>query len=108
MTVEQIEIRKILNQMLADNGINRETIKDLIKECIDERVEKALRNLIHQSNGKFNSLSSRLESAMDRIVYQEVDKQARAVVSDRVRSIFSKITVNVLLNNPTKSEETKP
>ena len=28
MTVEQIELRKILTQMLADNGINRETIKD--------------------------------------------------------------------------------
>ena len=41
MTVEQIEIRKILNQMLADNGINRETIKDIIKECLDERVDKA-------------------------------------------------------------------
>lgn len=27
MTVEQIELRKILTQMLADNGINRETIK---------------------------------------------------------------------------------
>ena len=25
MTVEQIELRKILSQMLADNGINRET-----------------------------------------------------------------------------------
>ncbi len=35
MTVEQIELRKILTQMLADNGINRETIVDFVKGIVD-------------------------------------------------------------------------
>lgn len=37
MTVEQVELRKILTQMLADNGINRETIKDFVGEIVSER-----------------------------------------------------------------------
>ena len=105
MTIEEIEIRKILNQMLADNGINRETIKDIIKECIDERVEKALRNLLDQSNGSFDSFPTRIQTAIDRLVYQEVEKQARMTISDKVRSIFSKIIVNVELNNAKKESE---
>lgn len=32
MTIEQIELRKILSQMLADNGINRETLKEMVNE----------------------------------------------------------------------------
>ena len=39
MTIEQIELRKMLTQMLADNGINRETIvrseeRRVGKECL--------------------------------------------------------------------------
>lgn len=106
MTIEEIEIRRILNQMLADNGINRETIKDIIKECIDERVEKAIRNLLNQADGSFDSLPTRIQCAIDRLVYQSVEKEARMVISDKVRSIFSKIVVNVELNNVNKNEVT--
>lgn len=35
MTIEQIELRKMLAQMLADNGINRETIVDFVKEIVE-------------------------------------------------------------------------
>ena len=50
MTVEQIELRKILTQMLADNGINRETLKDLVKEIIEEKVDKSLNTIIAQTS----------------------------------------------------------
>lgn len=42
MTVEQIELRKILSQMLADNGINRETLKEMVNEVLEEKVERAV------------------------------------------------------------------
>lgn len=107
MTIEEIEIRRILNQMLADNGINRETIKDIIKECIDERVEKAIKNLLNQSKGSFDSLPVRIQAAIDKLVYQSIEREARTAVSDKVRSIFSKIVVNVELNNVKKNEVTE-
>ena len=102
MTVEKIELRKILTQMLADNGINRETIKDFIKECIDERVDKALKDLESQSNGNFADMDSRIQSAIDKFVKQEIEKQAKEVIRDKVRYIFSSIFVDVQLNHPTE------
>ena len=102
MTVEQIEIRKILNQMLADNGINRETIKDIIKECIGERVDKSLKHLESQSNGNFADIDSRIQNAIDKFVKQEIEKQAKEVIREKVRNIFSTIFVDVQLNHPTE------
>ena len=104
MTVEQIEIRRILNQMLADNGINRETIKDIIKECIDERVEKAMMTLINQSDKEFEVLPDRIQKAMDKLLREEISNRARIAINEQVRAIFSRIVVNVSLNNPTESE----
>ena len=49
MTVEQIELRKILTQMLADNGINRETIKGFVEEIVSEKVDRAIDRIIHIS-----------------------------------------------------------
>ncbi len=102
MTVEQIELRKILNQMLADNGINRETIKGFIKECIDERVNRALKHLERQSDGDFASVEGRIQGAIDRFVKQEIERQARDAIREKVRCIFNNIHVDVQLNHPTE------
>ena len=50
MTVEQIELRKILTQMLADNGINRETIVDFVKGIVDEKVDRAVERKIGRAH----------------------------------------------------------
>ena len=50
MTVEEIELRKILTQMLADAGINRETLKDLVYQILDEKIDKAINNAENQIN----------------------------------------------------------
>lgn len=71
MTVEQIELRKILSQMLADNGINRETLKDMVNEVLDEKVEKAIRQVIS-------------ESSITEIVNGKIDKISRRVIEDEV------------------------
>ena len=48
MTIEQIELQKMLTQMLADNGINRETIVDFVKSIVEEKVEKAIYRTVHE------------------------------------------------------------
>ena len=49
MTIEHLELRKILTQMLADNGITRETIRKVVTDIIDEKVEKAVKEAIHNT-----------------------------------------------------------
>lgn len=72
MTVEQIELRKILTQMLADNGINRETIKGFVEEIVSEKVDRAIDRIIHETN-------------MDSIIARQVQDTIRTTISDEVR-----------------------
>ena len=72
MTVEQIELRKILTQMLADNGINRETIKGFVEEIVSEKVDRAIDRIIHETN-------------MDSLIVGQVQDTIRTTISDEVR-----------------------
>lgn len=72
MTVEQIELRKILTQMLADNGINRETIKGFVEEIVSEKVDLAIDRIIHETN-------------MDSLIARQVQDTIRTTISDEVR-----------------------
>lgn len=72
MTVEQIELRKILTQMLADNGINRETIKGFVEEIVSEKVDRAIDRIIHETN-------------MDSLIVRQVQDTIRTTISDEVR-----------------------
>ena len=98
MTIEQIELRKILTQMLADNGLNRETIKDFVREIIEEKIDKSIDDIIHQTSGDrmVNSVNKRV----DRFIDSEIDKVARAAVRDQIKSYFSNISVSVKLVDP--------
>lgn len=72
MTVEQIELRKILTQMLADNGINRETIKGFVEEIVSEKVDRAIDRIIHETD-------------MDSLIARMVQDTIRTTISDEVR-----------------------
>lgn len=72
MTVEQIELRKILTQMLADNRINRETIKGFVEEIVSEKVDRAIDRIIHETN-------------MDSLIARQVQDTIRTTISDEVR-----------------------
>ena len=71
MTVEQVELRKILSQMLADEGINRETLKEMVNKVLEEKVEKAIRQVLSESN-------------ITGIVNGKIDKISRRVIEDEV------------------------
>lgn len=91
MTVEQIELRKILCQMLADNGINRETLKEMVNEVLEEKVEKAIRQVINESN-------------VEGIVNGKVDKISRRViekeVTDKVRRVLNCTSLSINCREP--------
>lgn len=55
MTIEEIELRKILTQMLADVGINRETLKDFVREIIEDKVEKSIDTIVAQTSPGTNA-----------------------------------------------------
>lgn len=86
MTVEQIELRKLLTQMLADNGINRETILPFVKEAIGEKVQTAAKRLAEETN---------LDEMVRRVIRQEIADAIRSEVRSKVRECFSSISVSI-------------
>lgn len=93
MTVEQIELRKILTQMLADNGINRETIKDFVKEIINEKIEKSIDTIVAQTSGV--DLDKKTAYRIDRYIDNEISSVVRQCVREQVRDTFSRVSVQV-------------
>lgn len=87
MTVEQIELRRILSQMLADNGINRETIKDMVKEIISEKTENAVKQTIsHETN---------MDSLIHMMVKDEIKRAIREEVSNKVRRTLGNVSISI-------------
>lgn len=86
MTVEQIELRKILTQMLADNGINRETIVDFTKGIIEEKVDKAIDRVIAQTN---------MDALIDNTIRTTIRKQVQDEVSDKVRRTLGRVSITL-------------
>lgn len=80
MTVEQIELRKILSQMLADNGINRETLKEMVNEVLEEKVEKAIRRVINESNVE-GIVNGKVDKISRRVIEEEVTNKVRRVLN---------------------------
>lgn len=80
MTIEQIELRKMLTQMLADNGINRETIVDFVKSIVEEKVEKAIYRTAHEVNID-GMVRGTVRETTKRAIQEEVSKKVRATLS---------------------------
>ncbi len=92
MTVEEIELRKILSQMLADNGINRETIMPFVKNIIEEKVEAAARRMVHDLGPSLEGLIRRtIEADVSAMTYDSI----RAKVRDEIRKIDVSVHVSV-------------
>lgn len=91
MTVEQIELRKILTQMLADNEINRETILDFVKEIVDEKVEKAVNQMVHERD-----MDSLIHSRTSNIV----DRTIRDEVANKVRRTMGSVSISIECHTP--------
>ena len=79
MTIEQIELRRILTQMLADNGINRETITGFVKEIVDEKIEQTIKHIL--ANGVGNgegTFEDRVDDFVDKEVKRYIDRELSA------------------------------
>lgn len=90
MTVEYIELRKILMQMLADNGINRETIAGFVKDIVDEKVDIAINRVLHEKN-----MDDLVSTCCKEQIRKEVSDAVKEEVRSRLRPFGLTITVDM-------------
>ena len=86
MTIEQIELRKLLSQMLADNGINRETIVPMVRDVIQEKMDKTAKQIAEETN---------LDDMVRHIIEREIADAVRSEVRAKVQNCFSSISVSI-------------
>lgn len=90
MTVEQIAIRQEVRQMLNEAGINKNTLKDMVKEVLQEELKRAIFQALHETNTS-DAILNKIE--------QCIDKSARSIVReeirDRVMGTFGRMTISV-------------
>ena len=101
MTIEQIELRKILTQMLADNGINRETITDFVKEVMDEKIDKTIKQILGDNGGQVfeDKVDVLVDKEVKRYIEKELSAAARAAVRDKINGYFTNVSVTVNLRD---------
>lgn len=49
LSLTQIELRKVISQELADAGINRNTLVDMVHKVVDDKVQKKVDELFNSS-----------------------------------------------------------
>ena len=90
MTVEQIAIRQEIRQMLGEAGINKSTLKEMVKSVLAEEIEKACKQAFHEKD-------------MDGIISQKINGQFAKIIKDatkesireRTTSIFNRMIISV-------------
>ena len=98
MTIEQIELRKILTQMLAENGLNRETIKGFVREIIEEKIDKSINDIIHPTSSV--NMDNAINRRVDKFIDNEIDKVVRSEIHKQINGYFTNISVSVNLTDP--------
>lgn len=90
MRVEEIAIRQEARQMLNEAGINQNTLKDMVKEILDEKLEKAIYQALHERDVN-QAVSNKIEQCMNNKANQIVREEIRR----KINGIFDHMTVSV-------------
>lgn len=90
LSLTQIELRKVISQELADAGINRNTLTDMVHKAIDDKVQKKVDEL-------FNSSKDGIENKIQNIVSRTLsyDTNLRRTLCDIVKQNIVDIDVTI-------------
>lgn len=90
MKVEEIAIRQEVRQLLNEAGINKNTLKDMIKQILQEEIAKAAKQSSHEMD---------VEGLIKNTVRNESGTIVRNLLRDEIRShvndLFHHMTISV-------------
>ena len=102
MTVEQIAVRQEVRQLLNEAGINKNALKDIVREVIDEELTKAVRQVMHEMD-----LEDKIRKATGGNLQDAIRKELRASIDNKVNGIFNRMLVSVSIINREGDDITK-
>lgn len=94
MRVEEMALRSEIRQMLAEAGINRETIKGMVKEAIDDVVKNQVNQVLMER--KERGLDEVVENYLNQRMQTIICNSAKDAIVEKLR--WMEMTVNVDMN----------
>lgn len=95
MTVEEIEVRKVVKEMLSDVGINREMLKQAVKDILEEKINKAIVNAMHETSGG-TTVKDKIQDYVARRVHSfSFDDEFRNEVEKAVKKEMQNFRISV-------------
>ncbi len=101
MRVEEIALRSEIRQMLNEAGFNRDTIKQLVKESIDEIVKNQVNQVLMERKEK--DLSEVVSEYIDSRMYKLIQNSTENIIKEKLR--WLDLSVNVQVSNNTGNKE---
>lgn len=104
MRVEEMALRSEIRQMLNEAGYNKNTLKDLVKEVLQEELNKAIKQAVAETDCNIVKYTER---NIDSIINKTTDKVVREKITDAiVGNYFKRMKVDVSID-PIMSYETE-
>lgn len=94
MTVEQIVMRQEIRQILNEAGINKNTMKELVRDVISEEMVKAIKQVMHEMD-----LDEQIRTRTNNSLQDVVRREVRDSVDRRVKSVFDRMTITIDVKN---------
>ena len=91
MRAEEIMIRSEIRQMLNEAGLNRESLREIVKNAIEEIVEKKIDEALRNYGGVDGKFSRELSDRLDTRIRYEVQEAVR----ERIKRVGLYVTVDI-------------
>ena len=100
MRVEEIAIRQEIRQMLCEAGINKNTLKNMVKEVLCEELNKACKQAMNETD-----IDTLVRNKVDYSFQRSVQDMFKSEIRDRVSGVFNrmKISIDITDENGTSS-----
>lgn len=86
MTIEQIAIRQEVRQMLSEAGINKNTLKDMVKDVLNEELERAVKQALNETD---------ISDKVSRCFHDTLKTVMKEEVRNRIVSPFNRMQISV-------------
>lgn len=93
MRVEEMALRSEIRQMLNEAGFNRETIKQLVKDSIDDIVKNQVNQVLMERKEK--DLGEVVSDCIESKLYAQIRNVSESVIKDKLRWMKFNVNVNV-------------
>lgn len=90
MKVEEIAIRQEVRQMLSEAGINKNTMKEMVKDVLHEELEKAIKQSLNETNTD-RVISKKINDCVD----NSLRRLIREEIHGKVNNVFRRMTISV-------------